>query len=162
MLMKCGKKKKTDQIEKDVVVNVFNLVKNSSIYRYSGLIKKAVKSVIKLKNVEVNLIFVDGNYIKEINKKYLNSDKLTDVISFNYKFRKKIPGEVMPFGDIYICVDVAKEQAKAFNLSFITEILILSVHGALHLLGFEDYKLSDRINMSIQTIEALRKITENI
>ncbi len=104
--------------------------------------KKIIKYALKhenLKNVEFNVIFVDSKTIKKINREYRNIDRVTDVISFaledgdeniNFEFGRLL-------GDIYICVDKMKEQAEEYGHSILREQGFLTVHGLLHLLGYD-------------------------
>lgn len=157
MLMKKGKVRRNKLVISQI--NIFNLVNNPIIIKYCNLIKKIAKYVLKSKkNIEVNIIFVGNTEIKKLNKKYLGRNKVTDVIAFNSIIEKRFSKkEKLPFGDIYICVDQAKKQAKIFGISLISEILILIAHGCLHLLGYKDYNLSDRIKMSEQTLKIIKK-----
>lgn len=110
--------------------------------------RKIIEFALKhenLKNVEFNVIFVDKKTIKEINKKYRNIDKVTDVISFaledgenniNFEFGRLL-------GDIYICVDKMKEQALEYGHSQTREMGFLTVHGLLHLLGYDHMTLEE-------------------
>jgi len=98
----------------------------------------------KLKNIEFNVIIVDDEYIHELNKKYRNIDKSTDVITFaledynEFKFN-----EFRLLGDIYISLDKAKTQAKEYSHSFKREICFLAVHGFMHLLGYDHMNETD-------------------
>ncbi len=104
--------------------------------------KKIIEYALKhenLKNVEFNVIFVDSKTIKKINREYRNIDRVTDVISFaledgdeniNFEFGRLL-------GDIYICVDKMKEQAEEYGHSILREQGFLTVHGLLHLLGYD-------------------------
>ena len=92
-----------------------------------------------LTNVTFNVIFVDSDKIKELNKTYRNIDRETDVISFaledgeaniNFEFGRLL-------GDIYICVPKMKAQAKEYGHSIAREMGFLTVHGLLHLLGYD-------------------------
>ena len=91
----------------------------------------------KLDNVEFNVIFVDSNTIHDINKTYRNVDRVTDVISFALEDNKTIELDHRLLGDIYICVERAEEQAKEYGHSFLRELAFLTVHGFLHLLGYD-------------------------
>lgn len=104
--------------------------------------KKIIEFALKyenLNNVNFNVIFVDTNTIKKLNKDYRNIDKETDVISFaledgeaniNFEFGRLL-------GDIYICVSKMKAQAKEYGHSEIREMGFLTIHGLLHLLGYD-------------------------
>lgn len=91
----------------------------------------------KLENVEFNIIFVDSNTIHEINKTYRNVDRVTDVISFALEDNETIELDHRVLGDIYICIERAEEQAKEYGHSFLRELSFLTIHGLLHLLGYD-------------------------
>lgn len=91
----------------------------------------------KLENVEFSIIFVDGNTIHEINKTYRNVDRVTDVISFALEDNKTIELDRRLLGDIYICIERAHEQALEYGHSFLRELAFLTIHGLLHLLGYD-------------------------
>lgn len=91
----------------------------------------------KLENVEFNIIFVDSKTIHEINKTYRNVDRVTDVISFALEDNKTIELDHRLLGDIYICIEKAEEQAKEYGHSFLRELAFLTIHGLLHLLGYD-------------------------
>ena len=92
---------------------------------------------------ELSVIFVTNDRIQEINREYRDKDKATDVISFAMEElgEGEIPlsGVDMPriLGDIIISLAKAKEQAEDSGHSFIRELGFLSVHGFLHLLGYD-------------------------
>ena len=81
---------------------------------------------------QLNFIFCSDSYLLEINKKYLNHDFFTDVISFDYTEENRISG------DIYISLDRVKENAKEFGYSIKDELHRIIIHGLLHLLGYSD------------------------
>ncbi len=86
---------------------------------------------LKIEDLEIN--FVDDETILEINKKYLNHNYTTDIITFNYSEDNSILE-----GEIFISVDDAKRNAKKFNVPFENEIVRLVIHGILHMIGFDD------------------------
>lgn len=91
----------------------------------------------QVENAEFNIIFVDKETIHDMNKNYRGVDRVTDVISFALEDNKTIDLEVRLLGDIYICVEKAKEQAIEYGHSFLRELSFLSIHGLLHLLGYD-------------------------
>ena len=91
----------------------------------------------KLENVEFNIIFVDSDTIHEIKWNYRHVDRVTDVISFALEDNETITLDHRVLGDIYICVERAEEQAKEYGHSFLRELAFLSIHGLLHLLGYD-------------------------
>ena len=81
---------------------------------------------------DIELLIVDNDTIKELNKEYRKIDKETDVLSFPLE---DIPH--LPLGSVVISIDKAKEAAKSFNHSLDDEIALLFTHGLLHLIGYD-------------------------
>ncbi|QNO16578.1 rRNA maturation RNase YbeY [Alkalicella caledoniensis] len=101
---------------------------------HEELIEKVCGQVVQTENIqgdfEVNIIFVDDPFIKNLNKKFRGKDYPTDVLSF--------PFDVPEFmGEIYISIDTARRQAQEYQHSLTREIAFLTVHGLLHLLGYD-------------------------
>lgn len=102
---------------------------------------------------EVSLSFVTNERIWEINREYRDKDAPTDVISFAMEElgegEIELIGENMPrvLGDIIISVQRTKEQAEEFGHSFMRELGFLSVHGFLHLLGYDHMTEEDEKEM---------------
>ena len=84
----------------------------------------------------LNIVFTDNATIHELNKKFLDRDRPTDVLSFNVH-AEYLPSELQILGDVYISVEKAKEQADRFGVTFQDEVERLVVHGILHLIGYE-------------------------
>ncbi|WP_445490350.1 rRNA maturation RNase YbeY [Niallia sp. 03133] len=93
--------------------------------------------------IELSVTFVDNTRIQEINKEYREKDQPTDVISFAMEElgegEIQLIGVDMPrvLGDIIISIDKAEEQALEYGHSYMRELGFLSVHGLLHLLGYD-------------------------
>lgn len=99
---------------------------------------------LKIDNPYFNIIFIDNEKIRQINKEYRNIDKETDVISFALEDDKTFNTDKFRFlGDIYISIDKAKSQAKNYGHSLKREICFLSIHGILHLLGYDHMNEED-------------------
>ena len=117
----------------------------------TDLLNKVADYALKSENVDngiVNIIIVDNDRIKCINKDYRNKDKETDVISFALEDDDtfiELPVRVL--GDIYISIDKVKSQASDYGHSEKREICFLVVHGILHLLGYDHMNESDEKNM---------------
>ena len=97
--------------------------------------------VIKKENLEnclFNVIIVDNDYIHKLNKEYRGIDRPTDVISFALEDEvDDVKLDFRVLGDIYISLDKTYEQAKLYNHSFLRELSFLTIHGLLHLLGYD-------------------------
>lgn len=92
-----------------------------------------------LENCLFNIILIDNKEIKEINCKYRNIDRETDVITFALEDNEdNVKGmEFRVLGDIYISIDKTCEQAKLYGHSVKRELCFLATHGILHLLGYD-------------------------
>lgn len=102
-------------------------------------IAKAIEKELNLEGqVSIGLAFVDKRTIQELNSKYANNDYPTDVLSFEYG-----QGEAS-IGDIAICTEIAKQQAKENDISEEEELSLLLVHGTLHVLGY-DHQTEEQI-----------------
>lgn len=105
---------------------------------------KRIAEILSLTDVSLSLILTDNEYIHGINRKYLQRDRPTDVISFSYR-DDPFPlseGMVEHLGDIYLSLEMALENSGAYGVAFIDEVKRLMVHGILHLIGY-DHELSD-------------------
>ena len=97
-----------------------------------------------LGNCVFNIIITDNEYIHKINKEYRGIDRPTDVISFALEDNKDfIEPEFRVLGDIYISLDKALEQADNYGHSLLRELCFLTVHGLLHLLGYDHMNEDD-------------------
>lgn len=82
------------------------------------------------KDAVASINFVSKQEIHELNKTYRDIDSPTDVLSFE----SDIEGDL---GDIFICEEVAEENAKKYKTTLENEINLLIVHGMLHLCGYD-------------------------
>ncbi|SOC38579.1 rRNA maturation RNase YbeY [Salinicoccus kekensis] len=102
-------------------------------------------------NAEISVSFVDNEAIREINHQYRNKDQVTDVISFAMEDDEfNLIHEEAPrtLGDIIISTGRAKEQAEDYGHSYRRELLFLSLHGFLHLLGYDHMEEADEREMN--------------
>lgn len=112
-----------------------------------------ILNILGLNGKYISFAFVSKKDIHELNLTYRGKNKETDVLSFPFVFRDEIWNfndniEENELGEIIICYDVVKEQAKKFKKSAKEEALFLCAHGILHLLGFEDEKTNEEwLNM---------------
>ena len=88
--------------------------------------------------LEFSVIIVDNKRIHEINREYRGIDRPTDVISFALEDSEGIELEnYRILGDIYISIDKVKEQAASYGHTEKRELAFLTIHGFLHLLGYD-------------------------
>jgi len=85
---------------------------------------------------EMNVIQGDHELVLDLNRRYLESDELTDVLTFNYAESadtRRIEGE------IYVDLDTAFERCAEFGVTFEEEVSRYVIHGLLHLMGHDDH-----------------------
>lgn len=106
--------------------------------------KNWVTEIIRSKGYKtgnIHYIFVDDDYLLDLNRKYLNHDWYTDIITFNYSEKEILSG------DIFISVDRVLENAKEYNVKREEELLRVMAHGILHLCGLNDESEVEKIEM---------------
>jgi len=81
----------------------------------------------------VNFILCSDAFLKEYNKRFLNHNYFTDVITFDYSEE-----ENYVTGDVFISLDRIRENAKSYQVSSRKELLRVMIHGLLHLMGMND------------------------
>lgn len=119
-------------------------------YGLKMLIRHSVEATLLYEEIddhcEVSVTFVDNEEIREINRKFRNIDRATDVLSFPLFDEDGMDAHVEELdcmlGDIVLSLERAREQAAEFGHSFEREVAFLTVHSVLHLLGY-DHELSD-------------------
>ncbi len=119
-------------------------------YNLKMLLREAIETTLDFEDFnavcEVSVTFTDNEGIRELNKKFRNMDKPTDVLSFPLLDfegdceEPPIDELISNLGDIVISLERAKEQADEFGHSFKREVAFLTVHSMLHLLGYDHEK----------------------
>jgi probable rRNA maturation factor len=99
---------------------------------------------------ELGVYYVNRKKITQMNEKFLGHAGPTDVITFDYRNARKVergvPAEPL-HGEIFICIDEALTQAKAFETTPQMEIVRYLIHGLLHLRGDDDRNRAQRKKM---------------
>ena len=114
-------------------------------YYFKLLIRRAVKAALDYEGIDndssVSVTLCNNEYIHGLNKKYRNVDRPTDVLSFPMYERDEIRGfdssEEIELGDIVISLERAFEQSREIGNTFLEEVVFLTVHSMLHLLGYD-------------------------
>lgn len=106
---------------------------------------------------DVTIALVDETRIKSLNREFAGEDHSTDVLSFPHHEIDSESGRFY-FGDVAICLSLAQDQAAKARHALETELLLLTVHGILHLLGHDHANKVDSRNMFSLQQELLEKI----
>ena len=112
------------------------------------VLKQAARRLLKEEGharAEVSVLLTGDTEVHRLNREYRGYDKPTDVLSFALRDpapdsppMPKLPGLGVELGDVIISVDTALRQAQAHGATLEQELALLTVHGILHLLGYED------------------------
>ena len=131
-------------------MNNYTIVDNNlyNDYDYLYEVLDATLEHEKVTNAIFSVVFVEDEEIHKMNKEYRGVDRITDVISFALEDNKDIEyGEIRVLGDIFICIPQMKRQAIEYGHSEKRELAFLTVHGILHLLGYDHMNEEDEKRM---------------
>ena len=102
--------------------------------------KQCLKEGVHIETLQY--VFCSDTFLLDINKRFLNHNFYTDIISFDLSEQK---GSLI--GDVYISIDRVKENAKTEGNLYTHELLRVIFHGALHFCGYKDKKPADQKTM---------------
>ena len=130
------------------------------------LVRRCCNAVLRMENfsepAEISVTFVDNKQIQELNKQYRNKDMPTDVLSFpmgeNGVYDENHATGAKILGDIVISLDKALAQAAEYGHSPLRELSFLTVHGVLHLLGWDHMEPGEAARMYRRQEEILEKM----
>lgn len=146
----------------DLVLNNFTTDRGYKGEFFGKILEVAEKELeLDAKKIELSINLVGEGRIKTLNKKYRGRNRVTDVLSFPLT-NKHGPvrtdtsqrlvtsngvNGIMPLGDIFICLPVAKKHAQREGINLDSKLAFLTVHGFLHLLGHDHEKAEDKEEM---------------
>ena len=124
--------------------------------RFLEKVAEKTLKILKIKILEISIVLVGDAKIKALNKKYRKSNKVTDVLAFDYG---RLLGDLPKrHGEIFICLPQAKKQAKKLGNILKKELSILLIHGLLHLAGYDHRTKKDLNKMLKKQEEICQKI----
>ena len=97
----------------------------------------------------VTYIFCNDDKILEVNRKYINHDYYTDIITFDYSRPMRISG------DVFISLDTVRSNAILLGKTYDNELMRVIIHGIFHLCGVDDKGPGEREIMERHEDEAL-------
>ena len=124
-------------------------------------IKAGIETTLELhqkSGVEIVLRLTDNEEITKLNQQFRGLTEPTDVLSFNHDFINPETNQLY-LGDIIISLETAMAQAQEHKHSLTDECLLLSIHGTLHLLGYDHDILTEEKEMWLMQ-ENIQQIVE--
>jgi probable rRNA maturation factor len=126
-------------------IEINKLVPDKIDFKFLEKFAKRILKLVKLNIPELSIVIINDARMKSINKKYRNKNKTTDVLSFDY-------------GEVIVCLNQAKRQAKKEKHSTEQELEMLLLHGILHLAEYDDQTQKDYNIMIKKQKEVWEKI----
>jgi probable rRNA maturation factor len=116
----------------------------------TSLMTHAMKALDLNPDCDLNIAFVEDDYMTELHIKWMDEPGTTDVLSFPMDMPEE-PGEAVTLGDIVISPVVAAAQALTQGHSTEHEIYILATHGLLHIIGYDHAdKTEEKVMFDLQ------------
>lgn len=112
---------------------------------------RAALSGERVRKANVSIVVVDDRTIHHLNRRFLNHDEPTDVITFSLDECDSIDGEIVT------SADTAAAAAQRFGWTMADELLLYVIHGALHLAGYDDSSPTTRSKMRSRECRYLAK-----
>jgi len=124
------------------------------------LLRRLVKYVADeegCKILSIDVAIVSADEIERLNRKYLNREGITDVMSFDLS---EVGSDELD-GQIVVCADAAALQSKHYGLDVQDELMLYVIHGLLHLIGYDDTSADLASKMRVrqkQILENFKKL----
>ncbi|MBL8097922.1 MAG: rRNA maturation RNase YbeY [Anaerolineales bacterium] len=137
-------------------------IDNQQNFLDSQLLERAVLYTLELIDpqkidADITIVLTDDKQLHELNKEFLDVDSPTDVLSFPASETDPETGTVY-LGDILISIPRAAQQAESAGHSLEAEVQLLTVHGTLHLLGFDHASEEEKNLMWSKQAEVLQRL----
>ena len=141
---------------------LFDLINNfSNQYKFNTIaIQNIISKIATNENKaikSINLILSTDIHLNKLKKQYFQKDHYTDVISFNLED----DGDLID-GEIYISMDRIIDNANQFNCNANEELTRIIIHGALHLIGYNDENTDQKKTMTNLENFYMSKCSESI
>ncbi len=140
-----------DAINRLITVSVSNQTSDPTIDK--SRLREAVTHVLESNSIgsaTIGVAVVSDEKIHLLNRKFLQHDYATDVLSFPLDGA----GDTIE-GEIAVSLDTAARQAEEYNWKVADELLLYVIHGTLHLVGYRDHSEATMAEMRSQEIAAL-------
>ncbi len=140
-------------------ITVYNDFDPNFLYSEEKIEKIILKvfSELTYSNIKLSIIFTKREFLSKMKNEYFNVNQYTDVIAFNFSEDKENFE-----GEIYISIMDVKENAELFAQSFEDEFKRVIIHGALHLIGYNDIEDKDKLIMQSMENKYLKELNFKI
>lgn len=128
---------------------VINISSNQAHLIDRDFLKEAIRLTLEThekSDIDLTLQLTDDKTVRQLNRAYRGIDKTTDVLAFNQEFINPETNQLY-LGDVIISIDQAQKQAQENNQSLNEECALLTIHGTLHLLGYDHAEVREKEQM---------------
>jgi probable rRNA maturation factor len=125
-------------------------------------VARQILAELESPEAELSIVFVDDSRIRELNRRYLCRDKPTNVLAFSMKEGEFPMLHPHLLGDLVISVETAERQSNRFGLSAGEMLILLMIHGILHLHGYDHVRSKKKAReMAAKQKELLRLVLQH-
>ena len=127
-----------------------------------GMAREMLRGLGCHEDAELSILLTDNEGIRALNRRYLDRDRPTDVLSFpmwDFNSELRTPNSELILGDVVISIEKARKQAEELGVTMDEELSRLLVHGILHLFGFDHEKSSKEAQRMKKEEERLIEIS---
>ncbi len=149
-----------EEVPRSATLRVQVLNRQRHLHIPEPLLRQAVQAVLADHGValaQVNLLLVDNAAIQQLNRRFLNHDWPTDCITFPLE-----SSDHALEGEIVVSAQMACQQAAQFQLTPEEELLLYVIHGALHLVGYDDADPQARQEMEVRQRQYLERFRSRL
>ena len=141
--------------EKKIKINYISYIKNQYTPSTHNMKKWILMGLVKNIISHVNIIFAGTQRMRTLNRKFLNKDKPTNVLTFTYEDYEFLNG------DIILCPEIINKEARNYGFSNDSRWAHMIIHSMLHLQGFDHHTKKNQINMENMEIKLLSNMKYN-
>jgi probable rRNA maturation factor len=149
----------------DVAVNLDNPAWESALSNVNALVEQSARAALgavelPVGPLEISFLLSDDATVQDLNKRYRDQDKATNVLSFaaldatEEEFRP--PEEPLLLGDVIFALETIQREASAQGKALSDHLSHLTIHGVLHLLGYDHISDEDAVEMESLETEILK------
>jgi probable rRNA maturation factor len=113
--------------------------------RLSALARHALDCLNVDGTAELSVLFITADHMRRLNARFAGEDRPTDVLAF--PMMEEEEGSLL-LGDVVVCPEVARANARDRRETLERELEVLLVHGTLHLLGYDHQGAEDKARMN--------------
>ncbi len=135
-----------------------SIINRQTLYTINrARIRALMEEALGTKGAELSIVYVDEEEMARLHKTFLDKEGPTDVLSFPYEDRS---GKIV--GEIVVCIPVAIKKAEELDSDVEGEVMLYTLHGLLHIMGYNDVKEKDARKMHLKEKEILAKFGHRI